>query len=128
MTEKNKGGHPVYWTPERQEKLCDDFEVWIEDPMHFWFKDFVYEQRMHMDTWYKIAETNTRLKGIIKKAKLKQENCLVKGGLLNKLNAGFTKFILHAIHSDEYCVQEDNNKSVTINLESKSFSAEEEDG
>jgi len=125
--EKNKGGRPVYWTKERREKLCDDFEKWITIPNNVWFKDFVWEQNMNMDSWYKIAKENERLQGIIKKAKLKQENFLVKGGLFNKLNGAFAKFILQANYPEKYGnVDKKEKRETIININSTRFSVEEE--
>jgi len=122
MTEKNKGGRPIKWTAVRKEKLCDDLEEWLEDPRHFWFKDFINEQRMSMDMWYKIKKENSRLKAIINKAKLKQENFLVKGALFSKIHPGFTMFLLKANHKDIYGDISDDKKGTTINVYSKKFS------
>lgn len=125
MTEKkNKGGRPVTWTEEKRDKLCDVFEEWLVNPKHFWFKDFIYEQKMHLDTWHKIAKENPRLRGLIKKAKLKQQNFLVKGGLFSKTHPGFTQFLLRTNYKEEYGEEDVEKKGTTINVFSKKFSCD----
>jgi len=126
-TKKNtKIGRPVYWTDAKKEELLKKFKKWMEDPKHIWFNDFIYDNKLRLETFYKIAKEYEPFSEAIELAKLKQENFLVKGGLFNKTHPGFTMFLLKTNYKDKYKTADESEKGVVVKVYSKKISDEEE--
>lgn len=89
-----KGGAPKKWTPERIEKEADAFEEWMRRPDSIWYKDFALERGYLSDRFAEWAKENEKFARIYRKSQEWQQSKLLKGGLLNTYNAGFTKFVM----------------------------------
>jgi hypothetical protein len=98
-------GHPNYDTQGlagRPKKYDDAFieneavelENWIEKPNSVWFEDFANQRGYSPDYLSEWAKKNERFFGAYKRAQALQKSILVRGGLSNKFNAGFTKFVM----------------------------------
>jgi DNA-packaging protein gp3 len=91
---KGEGGAPKKWTPERIEAEAAAFEEWMQRPDSIWYESFCLERGFLPDELSRWAKENERFRQVYEKAKAWQKNKLVNGGLLNKFNAGFTKFVM----------------------------------
>jgi hypothetical protein len=89
-----KGGRPKKWTDDLIEKEADAFEQWMQLPDSIWYEDFALEREFHPDYLSEWAKTNEKFCRVYKKSQAWQKSKLLKGGLLNKYNAGFTKFVM----------------------------------
>jgi hypothetical protein len=89
-----RGGRPKKWTAELIEKEADAFEEWMQRPDSIWYEAFCLERGFHPDYLSEWAKINERFCRVYKKSQVWQKNKLVNGGLLNKYNAGFTKFVM----------------------------------
>ncbi len=89
-----KGGAPKKWTSERIEKEAAAFEEWMKFPDSIWYKDFALERGYLPDLLSDWAKTNEKFSRVYRKSQEWQQSKLLKGGLLNHFNAGFTKFVM----------------------------------
>lgn len=89
-----KGGRPLKYTLEFIENEAEAFEAWMHREESLWYKDFALERGYLPDQLSEWAKTNEKFSRVYKKSKEWQQSKLVKGGLLNKFNAGFTKFVM----------------------------------
>jgi hypothetical protein len=89
-----KGGRPIKYTPAFIEAEADAFEVWMQRKDSIWYKDFALERGYLPDQLSEWAKTNEKFSRVYRKAQEWQQSKLVKGGLLNQFNAGFTKFVM----------------------------------
>jgi DNA-packaging protein gp3 len=88
------GGRPEKYTQEKIEWEADAFLEWMARPDSIWYKDFALERGYpaeYLSIW---AKSNKRFSQVYERAKEWQQSKLVKGGLLNQFNAGFTKFVM----------------------------------
>ena len=89
-----EGGRPKEWTPELIEEMADRFNAFMNRPDAIWYEDFCLEQGIDPDLLSKWAKTNERFNGVYIRSKVWQKSKLVRGGLLNEYNSGFTKFVM----------------------------------
>ena len=89
-----KGGRPKKYTEAFIEKEADAFEAWMRLPDNIWYKDFALERGYLPDQLSEWAKINEKFSRVYKKSQEWQQSKLVKGGLLNQFNAGFTKFVM----------------------------------
>ena len=89
-----KGGRPIKYTTAFIEAEADAFEAWMRQEDSLWYKDFALERGYLPDQLSEWAKTNEKFSRVYKKSQEWQQSKLVKGGLLNKFNAGFTKFVM----------------------------------
>jgi len=94
-----EGGRPPIYTKEIIEKYADQFEVWLEDPENFWFKDFAIKHKLRAKLFQEWSQVNQRFAEVLEQAKQKQEAKLFKGALTNSYNSGIVKFALNVHHS-----------------------------
>lgn len=94
MAKKNLGGRPKKYTDEYLEALAERFEAWMEKPDSIYYKRFCYEEDIHPALLADLAAQNERFNLAYEKSKTWQEMKLAEGGLTNKYNAGFTKFMM----------------------------------
>jgi len=88
------GGRPEKYTQERIEEEADAFLEWMGQPESIWYKDFALERGYHPEYLSIWAKMNKRFSQVYERSKEWQQSKLVKGGLLNQFNAGFTKFVM----------------------------------
>lgn len=89
-----KGGRPKKYTEEFIEKEADAFEEWMQKPNSPWFEDFANQRGYSPDYLSEWAKQNEKFFGVYKRAQAIQKAILVKGGLTNKFNPSFTKFVM----------------------------------
>jgi len=89
-----EGGRPKKYTDEFIEKEAEAFEEWMTRKNSLWYEDFAMERGYLPQRFSEFAEDNQRFAEVYKKAKEWQKSLLLRGGLLNKFNAGFTKFVM----------------------------------
>jgi len=89
-----EGGRPKKYTDEFIEKEAEELEKWIKKPKSIWFGDFAFERGYDDNRMAEFAEMNERFSGALREARCWQKNLLTKGALTNKLNPGFTKFVM----------------------------------
>lgn len=118
----NKGGHPIYWTEEKIDKITDYFEEFAALPTSIFLIEFIvflkkekgiYLNRCHLPDF---CSRNARFKEVYDYVQMSQECKLLKGGTLRKLDASMCKFILSANHgyTDKQVVQHEGNETVQI--------------
>lgn len=88
------GGRPVKYTSEFIEAEADAFLAWIKLDKSLWYEDFALERGFDPDLLSIWAKENEKFSGVYKRAKAWQKSLLVKGGLLNNLNANIVKLVL----------------------------------
>lgn len=90
-----EGGRPaIKWPPERLEELADRFEEWMKRPDSIWYEQFCLENDFLPEQLTRFAEKSERFGQVYKKSQAWQKTKLIKGGLINEFNAGFTKFVM----------------------------------
>lgn len=89
-----KGGRPIKYTKEFIEKEAAAFEEWMNRKDSIWYKDFALERGYLPDQLSEWAKVNEKFSRVYRKSQEWQQSKLVKGGLLNQFNAGFTKFVM----------------------------------
>ena len=89
-----KGGRPKEWTEDLINEMADRFEAFMSRQDKIWYEDFCLEQGIDPDLLTKWSKTNEKFNGVYVKSKMWQKSKLVKGGLLNEYNSGFTKFVM----------------------------------
>lgn len=89
-----KGGRPIKYTTVFIEAEADAFETWMRREDSLWYKDFALERGYLPDQLSEWAKINEKFSRVYKKSQEWQQSKLVKGGLLNIFNAGFTKFVM----------------------------------
>jgi len=94
-----EGGRPPVYTKEIIEKYADEFEIWLDDPENFWFKDFAILKKFNPDLFGVWEKDNLRFAGVLRQARLKQESKLFKCSLTNSYNASMVKFALNVHHN-----------------------------
>lgn len=98
-------GHPNYDTEGlagRPKKYDDAFieneavelEKWVEKPNSPWFEDFANQRGYSPEYLSRWAKDNERFNQAYKRAQALQKSILVRGGLTNKFNPSFTKFVM----------------------------------
>lgn len=88
------GGRPKKYTDEFIEKEAVEFEKWIEKPNSPWFEDFANQRGYSGEYLSRWAKINEKFNQVYEKAQSMQKGILVKGGLTNKFNSNFTKFVM----------------------------------
>jgi len=88
------GGREKIYTQEFIEKEADAFEEWLTKPSSVYFKEFAFERGYSYKRLTEFAQVNQKFLDTFQRAKDWQEQRLVKGGLNNTFNAGFTKFVM----------------------------------
>jgi hypothetical protein len=89
-----RGGRPIKYTVEFIEAEADAFEAWMQREDSLWYKDFALERGYLPDQLSEWAKINEKFSRTYRKSQEWQQSKLVKGGLLNQFNAGFTKFVM----------------------------------
>jgi len=93
-----RGGRPSRYSTEDIERYADEFNEWLKDPSHVWFKDFCLDNDIDPDLMSEWAENNEKFKRTYKFAKHRQESRLVNGGLVNGYNSSIVKLVLSNAH------------------------------
>lgn len=88
------GGRPVKYTPEFIDAEADAFFEWMKHKTSLWYEDFALERGYDPDLLSMWAKENERFSGVYKRAKAWQKSLLVRGGLMNRFNAGIVKLVL----------------------------------
>jgi hypothetical protein len=88
------GGRPKKYTDKFIENEAVEFEKWIQKPNSPWFEDFANQRGYSPDYLSEWAKENEKFFGAYKRAQALQKSILVKGGLTNKFNSNFTKFVM----------------------------------
>lgn len=89
-----KGGRPLKYTKDFIEAEADAFLDWMQKDSSLWYKDFALERGYLPDQLSEWAKVNKKFSRAYKQSQAWQQSKLVKGGLLNQYNAGFTKFVM----------------------------------
>lgn len=89
-----EGGRPLKYDDAFIENEAIEFEKWIEKPNSPWFEDFANQRGYSPDYLSEWAKENERFFGAYKRAQALQKSILIKGGLSNKFNPSFTKFVM----------------------------------
>lgn len=77
-----EGGRPEKYTKEFIEKEADELLKWVKEGKFIWFEEFTEDREYNANLMSLWAQTNDRFSVAYNKAKEKQKNMLVKGGLL----------------------------------------------
>ncbi len=88
------GGRPKKYTSDFIEKEADAFIEWMHRENSIWYKDFALERGYLPDLLSEWAKGNEKFSRVYSYAQAWQQSKLLKGGLLNQYNAGFTKFVM----------------------------------
>jgi hypothetical protein len=88
------GGRPKKYTDEFIENEAVEFEKWVEKPNSPWFEDFANQRGYPGEYLSRWAKTNEKFHQAYERAQSMQKGLLIKGGLTNKFNPGFTKFVM----------------------------------
>ena len=89
-----KGGRPLKYTVKFIETEADAFELWMQREDSLWYKNFALARGYLPDQFSEWAKTTEKFSRVYRKSQEWQQSKLIKGGLLNKFNAGFTKFVM----------------------------------
>lgn len=89
-----KGGRPPKYTTQFIESEADAFLEWMSKESSIWYKDFALERGYLPDLLSEWSKVNEKFSRVYKQSQVWQQSKLVKGGLLNKYNSGFTKFVM----------------------------------
>ena len=89
-----KGGRPKKYDDAFIEKEAVELEKWIEKPCSPWFEDFANQRGYSPDYLSEWAKVNEKFFGAYKRFQAMQKSILIKGGLSNKFNPSFTKFVM----------------------------------
>jgi DNA-packaging protein gp3 len=89
-----KGGRPTKYTPDFIEKEADAFLEWMDRLESIWYKDFALERGYNPELLSIWAKENQKFSQVYERSQHWQQSKLIKGGLLNEYNAGFTKFVM----------------------------------
>lgn len=89
-----KGGRPLKFTKDFIESEAEAFLEWMKRESSIWYKDFALERGYLPDQLSEWAKVNDKFSRVYKQSQAWQQSKLVKGGLLNEYNAGFTKFVM----------------------------------
>jgi len=87
-------GRPKIYDDAFMEKEAVELEKWIEKPNSPWFEDFANQRGYCPEYLSRWAKENERFNQAYKRAQAMQKSLLVRGGLTNKFNPGFTKFVM----------------------------------
>jgi hypothetical protein len=86
-----KGGRPPRFDIEEE---AEAFEAWMQRDDSLWYKDFALERGYLPDQLSEWSKKNEKFARVYKKSQEWQQSKLLRGGLLNKFNAGFCKFVM----------------------------------
>ncbi len=89
-----EGGRPLKYDDAFIENEAIEFEKWIEKPNSPWFEDFANQRGYSPEYLSRWAKDNERFNQAYKRAQALQKSILIKGGLSNKFNPSFTKFVM----------------------------------
>lgn len=89
-----EGGRPRRYQPEDIDRFAEEFLKWMDRPDSIWYEDFCLEHDIDTDLLSEWARENERFNGAYKRSKVWQKSKLIKGGLKNEFNSGFTKFVM----------------------------------
>jgi hypothetical protein len=88
------GGRPKIWTDERIEEEADALVEWLKEKQNFLFMDFIYERGLLEEYPSRFAKKNEKFNQAYRKARIKQQNVIIKNGLFKKFDSGLTKWFL----------------------------------
>ena len=88
------GGRPKIYTQEFMEKEAVAFAAWMKKKDSIYFKNFAVERGYHPEKLADFARESEKFNLVYRQAKPWQEGKLAKGGLTNKYNSGFCKFVM----------------------------------
>ena len=87
-------GRPKKYTDAFIENEAMELEQWLTKPNSPWFEDFANQRGYSAEYLSRWAKTNERFNQAYEKAQSLQKSILVRGGLTNKFNPSFTKFVM----------------------------------
>jgi hypothetical protein len=88
------GGRPKIYTEEFVDKEADLFEAWMKKKDSIFFKNFAISRGYHPEKLADFSRVTEKFNRVYRQAKAWQEGKLVQGGLTNKYNSGFCKFVM----------------------------------
>lgn len=89
-----EGGRPEKYDAKFIENEAEAFEKWMKLKTSLWYEDFCLERGYSPDYLSEWSKKNVRFFGVYKRAQVWQKSLLIRGGLLNKLNASIVKLVL----------------------------------
>lgn len=95
-------GNITVYTDEFIENEARELLKWCENEDNIYLIDFCEKRKFHDSHLSAWAKKNTVFCDALKFAKMVQRNRLVKGGLYETTNPGFTKFILVNNHKEHF--------------------------
>ena len=87
-------GRPKIFDDAFMEKEADEFLTWMAEPCNLWFEDFALERGYLPRRMYEWEKKNSRFKPAFEAVSAMQKSKLIKGGLFEETNPGFTKFVM----------------------------------
>jgi hypothetical protein len=87
-------GRPKIYDDPFIEKEASAFIDWMLNPENIWYEDFALERGYSPQRLYEWAKINPIFSETFDTIRSMQKSKLVKGGLKEDFNAGFTKFVM----------------------------------
>ena len=87
-------GRPKLYDDAFIENEAKMFIEWMQKPENIWYEDFALERGYNPKRLYEWAEKNPVFSQTFESIRSMQKSKLIKGGLLEQFNAGFTKFVM----------------------------------
>lgn len=87
-------GRPRIYDDAFIEAEAASFLEWMQSPNNIWFEDFALERGYSPARLYEFAKKSPVFSETFEIVQHMQKSKLVKGGLLEDFNAGFTKFVM----------------------------------
>ncbi len=87
-------GRPQIYDDAFLEKEASIFLEWMQVSDNVWFEDFAFERGYSPTYFYEWAKRNRVFSEAFEIVQHMQKSKLVKGGLFEQFNPGFTKFVM----------------------------------
>lgn len=91
---RGEGGRPLKYDDAFIKNEAIEFEKWIEKPNSVWFEDFANQRGYSPEYLSRWAKADERFNQAYERAKALQKSILIRGGLTNRFNPSFTKFVM----------------------------------
>ena len=87
-------GRPLIYDDAFLEKEAEEFIEWMQNPNNIWFEDFALERGYSPKYFYEWEKKSPVFSEAFETVQRMQKAKLIKGGLMEEFNAGFTKFVM----------------------------------
>ncbi len=87
-------GRPKIYDDPFIENEAEEFIEWMQSPENIWFEDFAFARGYSPKRFYEWVKKNPVFAEAFETVQHMQKGKLIKGGLLEEFNAGFTKFVM----------------------------------